>query len=463
MLLKEIEIKIPVYKKKEDLLEYIAQNVMERLPAGEIPVRFVITLTDNKNYHCELAVLAERDDFKTPIENSIFDFKKRNYENTTQFNAVLIIPTGIGAEIGGHAGDGGPVSILLAASCDNLITHPNVVNASDINELPENALYVEGSIISRLLMGSIGLQKVRSNRVILVTDKNQDEFLNNASINSASAARAALGLNCPVVVRMNDRVLMRSLYSNAGRAVGRIEHFEYLLEVLEKYKSQFDAVALSTQIEMPDYYQVDYYREDMKDMVNPWGGVEAMLTHTISLLLNVPSAHSPMFSTREQLNLDVGIVDPRKSAETISTTFLHSVLKGLHKSPRIVPNSFLNDHPGILNISDISCMIIPDGCVGLPTLAAIEQNIPVIAVKENKNVMQNELEKLPFAPGKLFVVDNYLEAVGIMNVIKTGVTLESVRRPLERTIVKDVSSTKKKRHQPDIGHQITSNKHKTIF
>lgn len=463
MLLKEIEIKIPVYKKKEGFLEYIAQNVMERLPAEETPVRFVITLTDSKNYHCELAVLTERDDFNYPIENSIFDFKKRNYENTNQFNAVLIIPTGIGAEIGGHAGDGGPVSILLAASCDNLITHPNVVNASDINELPENALYVEGSIISRLLMGSIGLQKVRSNRVMLVTDKNQDEFLNNASINSASAARAALGLNCPVVVRMNDRVLMRSLYSNAGRAVGQIEHFEYLLEVLEKYKSQFDAVALSTQIEMPDYYQVDYYREDMKDMVNPWGGVEAMLTHTISLMLNVPSAHSPMFSTREQLNLDVGIVDPRKSAETISTTFLHSVLKGLHKSPRIVPNRVLNDQPGILNIADISCLIIPDGCVGLPTLAAIEQNIPVIAVKENKNVMQNELEKLPFAPGKLFVVDNYLEAVGIMNAIKTGVTPESVRRPLERTTVKDISVTKKKRLQSDTGHQITSNKQKTIF
>jgi len=55
----------------------------------------------------------------------------------------------------------------LASACDTLVTHPNVVNASDINELPENALYVEGSVICRFLMGTVGLQKVRANRVLL--------------------------------------------------------------------------------------------------------------------------------------------------------------------------------------------------------------------------------------------------------------------------------------------------------
>ena len=33
-------------------------------------------------------------------------------------------------------------------------------------------------------------------------------------------------------------------------------------------------------------------------MINPWGGVEAMLTHTVSTLYDVPSAHSePMQSS----------------------------------------------------------------------------------------------------------------------------------------------------------------------
>ncbi len=54
-------------------------------------------------------------------------------------NVVLIIPTGIGCEIGGHAGDANPVAKLIGACCDNLILHPNVVNASDVNEMPENS------------------------------------------------------------------------------------------------------------------------------------------------------------------------------------------------------------------------------------------------------------------------------------------------------------------------------------
>ena len=47
-------------------------------------------------------------------------------------------------EIGGHAGDAGPVARMLAEVADTLVLHPNVVNASDLNEMPQNALYVEG-------------------------------------------------------------------------------------------------------------------------------------------------------------------------------------------------------------------------------------------------------------------------------------------------------------------------------
>lgn len=439
MLLNEKEIIIPKTKNHTGLLNYFSEKVLDELTADEMPVRFVITRTDNKGYRCELGVLSDADDFPLPPRKSIFYFKKRNFESVKQFNAVLIIPTGIGAEIGGHSGDGGPVARLLAATCDNLITHPNVVNAADVNEQSENTLYVEGSIISRLLMGIIGLQKVRSNRVILIIDKHDDKFFNEAAINSASVARAALGLDCPLVIKMNDKVLMRSFYSSSGRAVGQIEYLEYLCEILKEYRAQYDAVALSSLIEVPDHFNKDYFRKDI-DMVNPWGGVEAMLTHAISLLFDIPSAHSPMMPSREIYDLDVGVVDPRKSAETLSTTSLHCILKGLHKSPKIISNPSIDSHSAFLTVADVSCLVIPDGCVGLPTLAALEQGIPVIAVKENKNRMQNKLEDLPFAPGKLFVVENYLEAVGVMNAIKAGVTTESVRRPLSKTKVKEINS-----------------------
>lgn len=109
--------------------------------------------------------------------------------------------------------------------------------------------------------------------------------------------------------------------------------------------------------------------------------------------------------------------------------------KMIKKTVRLSLSCLIDGHSGLLTVADISCLVIPDRCVGLPTLAALEQGIPVIAVRENKNRMQNELEELPFRSGKLFMVDNYLEAVGVMNAIKAGVAPETVRRPLVPTTV----------------------------
>jgi hypothetical protein len=72
----------------------------------------------------------------------------------------------------------------MAASCDTLITHPNVVNAADINELPENGLHVEGSVISRLMMGTVGLQKVRSNRVMMIVDEHADKMFHEQELHA---------------------------------------------------------------------------------------------------------------------------------------------------------------------------------------------------------------------------------------------------------------------------------------
>lgn len=446
MLLYEKEISMPASEGHKDLLSYLSSSILKKFSRNETPVRFAVIRSDQKEYKCELGVLRDARTASSGQRDSIFQFKQREYESSDAFNAVLLVPTGIGAEIGGHSGDAGPVARLVASACDNLITHPNVVNASDINELPENGLYVEGSIITRLLMGTIGLQQVRANRVMLIIDKHQDDFFHDAVINSVSAARAAFGLVCPKVVVLEDNILMKALFSSSGRAVGIIERFEHLCEILEDYKSDYDAVALSSIIDVPESYHTDYFKDE--EMVNPWGGVEAMLTHTISTLFNIPSAHSPMMESKEIMDMEVGVVDPRKSAELVSVTYLHCILKGLHRSPRIISNQQRLSQPGPLTVCDVSCLVIPDGCVGLPTLAALEQGIPVIAVRENKNQMRNNLEDLPFAPGKLFMVDNYLEAVGVMNALRTGVSIESVRRPIaytkvEEILAKDNSSIKK--------------------
>ncbi len=48
------------------------------------------------------------------------------------YNVVLIVPTGIGAAIGGYAGDALPVARAMSQVCDRLITHPNVMNGAQL-------------------------------------------------------------------------------------------------------------------------------------------------------------------------------------------------------------------------------------------------------------------------------------------------------------------------------------------
>ena len=425
---------IPAPSDISGVIDHVRASVEFQLKTGEIPIRYAVTESNKTQYNCEMGVIADATSELVKKARNLFDFRTRSLATASSFNSVLLVPTGIGAEIGGHAGDATAVARLLAESCDRLVLHPNVVNASDINELPSNALYVEGSIITRLLMGTIGLLPVRSNRVLVILDEHMDSHFVDAAVNSVSAARATYGLDCPEVVCLNPSIGMIAEYSDSGRAVGRVENVENCLEVLGALQEEYDAVALSTVIRVPYEYHLDYFRKE-GDMVNPWGGVEAMLTHAISSLLNLPTAHAPMFESRKIENLEPGRVEPRMAAEAVSLTFLQCVLKGLHKSPRIIEDTSLFCRPDVYSVEDISCLVVPDGCLGLPTMAALEQGIHVIAVRENRNLMNNDLARLPWRKGQFIQVQNYLEAAGVMNALRAGIALESVRRPISATKV----------------------------
>ena len=71
----------------------------------------------------------------------------------------------------------------------------------------------------------------------------------------------------------------------------------------------------------------------------------------------------------------------RMAAEVVSITFLQCILRGMQRSPRIVDQDW-TDMSGV-GVEDVSCLVIPDGCLGLPVLAALQQGIPTVAVKEN--------------------------------------------------------------------------------
>ena len=165
---------------------------------------------------------------------------------------------------------------------------------------------------------------------------------------------------------------LRADYSSSGSAVGRVEYLERLLEVIYRYRSECDAVAIASKVDLSEGLYAKYFSSS-GEIINPWGGVEAMLTHSISLLFDIPSAHAPMAEDMDEANALFGIVDPRMSPESVSSCFLHCIFKGLHKSPRIVTDINLFSKSGIMSAADISCLVIPDGCIGLPTLAALDR------------------------------------------------------------------------------------------
>ncbi len=320
-------------------------------------------------------------------------------------NIVLIIPTGIGCEIGGHAGDANPIAKLLGSCCDKLITHPNVVNASDINEMPENTLYVEGSILDRFLRGEIYLKEIFYNKILLVVNAP----VNNNTINSVNAAKATIGANIEII-ELKKPLHMTGFYNEHGMADGEIVGFTELAEQVNKY--DFDALAIQSVIEVEDK-TVSHYLNN--GGVNPWGGAEAKLSKLIANAIDKPVAHSPLENTEGMFKNFNDIVDWRMAAELVSISYLHCILKGLHKAPRI------NYNIG-LSVDNIDFLISPIDCVGPAHHACMDADIPIIAVKENKSVLNDKM------PDNFIIVDNYIEAAGFLMACKAGVSYDSVRR-----------------------------------
>lgn len=316
-------------------------------------------------------------------------------------NTVFIVPTGIGAAIGGHAGDATPAFKLIASVSDIAITHPNVVNASDINEMPNNAWYVEGSILDRFLEGQIHLEKPKSNKILLATNKP----IQPETINAANAARHTIG--CEIeIMELDYPFEMIGNFNEDGTAGGECHGIDNLIN--QTMRHDFDALAVASRITVPKEVALQYFREGG---INPWGGIEAIISKRLAIAINKPVAHAPVETNNEELKMFNEVVNPRIAAEMVSAAYIHCVFKGLHKAPRISDRG--------LTVRDIDCLITPINCFGRPHQACINANIPIVAVRENNTCLNKPIPQC-------IIVENYLEAVGYIQLLRTGISWESV-------------------------------------
>ena len=321
--------------------------------------------------------------------------------------AIMIVPTGIGAEIGGHSGDATSVAHLLAACCDQLITHPNVLNASDLSSIPANCLYVEGSMIDDMLAGRIGLDVRQNNRVLVACNKITPE-----TVNAVNAARSIHGVETEIVVL--DRPLQMIGHIVDGVAGGTIVGGDEFVEQMRPLR--YDALAVHTEV-MVDDDVVHFYMAH--GGVNPWGGVEARFSRLATRTLMRPVAHAPL----EASPPDFGVADPRLAPEMICGSHLVSVLAGLHWAPRVCAPKF-----GI--ISESVDVLISPMCWGEPHRLARERDIPVILVYENSTTQSDAVVEAEGDEG-VMLVSNYLEVAGALTMMRLGRSLESVSRPLD--------------------------------
>jgi hypothetical protein len=299
-----------------------------------------------------------------------------------------------------------PACSALAANIS--FSHPNVVNASDVNEMPPNSLYVEGSQLDRFLQGKVFLRKVRSNKVLVVVNKADYQ-----SINAVSAARLTLGLDAEILELKVPLRLFAKMKD--GIATGDVEGWKELVEQVKHH--EFDALGIATPITIDRETLERYFHHGG---VNPVGGVEAVASKLIADALDKPVAHGPVDYALKGFT---EVVDPRQAVEIITENFVHCLLKGLHKAPRL-------DYDRGLSVHDVDAMVSPYGCFGPPHKACLDAGIPVIVVRENKsclNVTENP---------KFIYVDNYIEAAGMLMAMQAGVTPSTVRRPVSPTVVK---------------------------
>lgn len=327
-------------------------------------------------------------------------------------NGVLIIPTGIGAAIGGHAGDANPVCKLLASCCDTLITHPNVVNASDINEMPENVLYVEGSQLDRFLSGEINLEPVKTyNKILLACNPP----ISNQTINAVNAAMVTVGADIKII-ELDKPLIMKAFYKD-GKACGDVEFWEQVVETIQNYN--YDALAIHTSIDVDRIVALNYFKNGG---VNPWGYVEAKASKLIANAINKPVAHAPLenMDPGDALEIINSVVDPRMAPEVISNCYLHCVLKGLHRAPKIGDKG--------INIHEIDFMVSPIDCWGPPHDACYKANIPIIFVRENTTKCPVNIGM----PENAIFVENYWEAAGYVIAMSAGVNPISLRLINER-------------------------------
>lgn len=285
---------------------------------------------------------------------------------------AFIVPTGVGASIGGFAGDASRAARKISQKCE-LIVNPNVVNAACFSGITDNMLYVEGYSLDRFFKGEICLERSRNNKIGIIFDKAIKPEVLNVHINTMNAVEVVYGLNIIGYEITEEDVGVDFFVDKSGVSMGNVKNLLTLKNAAKKLIDK-GAEAIAIVCRFPDE-QGDDYANGVG--VDPVGGVEAIISHYISKEFLIPCAHAPAF---DNIAISTDIVDKRCSAEYITPTFLPCILVGLNQAPKLTKTG--------ISINDLDFLIVPYNSIGgVPVLEASKKGIKVFAIKENQTVL----------------------------------------------------------------------------
>ncbi len=376
----------------------------------------------------------------------------------------MIVPTGLGASIGGFAGDANPACKLLAKVSDLLITHPNVVNGAMFTDTPQNVAVVEGFFLDRFFAGQVALRLNVKHKIAVIVDNAANEEERKLTETCIEAASEVYGLD----------IIQEVFYTNEAIEANnlvQIKNPDTLLEACTRAK-----LAGATALAVLAVLDEDPNAETTKNYAasngyDPIGLIEAKISHLVAQMMLIPCAHAPIIRgvskssrsfmenlpeklpdarlasargsgvdllvnerLRDERNAADGtlragsLVAPKVAAEYLSSCFLASVLKTLQNSPQIIPMEAahkilssdytdsrelgLRQKADDIVISQVANLVVPiDCCNGVPMIEAWKHEIELLCVKNNTTNL-DEPATMFGIPHK--EVHNYIEAAGYL-------------------------------------------------
>ena len=318
--------------------------------------------------------------------------QKNNEKNTVSF----IVPTGIGAKIGGFAGDASSYARKFAKHF-NVIVNPNVVNAALFSGITNNMIYCEGYFLGEFFANNINLKKINNHKIGVIFDRSINKNILNIHINTINAIKTVYDYDILPYVITDEEVGVRFYKDESGGSFGDILNSKTLIEAGLKLKSfgatEICVICNFNDDELDD--DSDYIQGQGVDIV---GGVEAIISHFMSKELQIMTVHAPAFSNVE---IEKRIINPKSAAEYVTLTYLPCLFFGLQYAYKPV----LTKDKNSINVKDVKALILPYDALGSKlVLNALNNNVKVIAVKENtscinataKNLgLENDIIEIP--------------------------------------------------------------------